>query len=361
MTFKENLKKLFGKKKANKLLAILIVLVVVGIGTTLIIVSHASPPYGETSASSGSVTSGASRTTGASGTSYVTFGNNNTTTTTPGCADNPPTTSQNSNYTLAPSTSSAPNPIIFNGSSKPPNTVIIPTSEPNGYGYYETSHIVFNPKTATSPGYLAIKGYPDPSLGASYPGVVGAEIQTTGPYVSSSGGWDVCMALSPSPWFNNKNSAGIRGVNMVLNSWPANGQPWSDGEEDFFEGNPGAPDINIHQVNSCTGQNGDCLNSYQGQYPDSTGANGQPTVADGQPHLYSIRWLPSLGYTDFFDDPTLAASGQIKLNTDLTTATPTATHILSMQMQDSSCGKVGLTNCNTVTVEADIYWVAAYN
>lgn len=275
------------------------------------------------------------------------------------CATTPPTTSYNADYSLISGSSSQPNPTVFNKTVSSGESIksVYPQFGNYGdesaspYGYYLTTHLDFTGK------YLAIKGYPDNNA-SDYSGVVGAGFSINNPLIADSGGFDFCMSLSNGPWANNGNSSDKDGVNMVVISWPTEG--WQYGENDSFEGNPQSPAINIHAIgcnpNDSKAPNSCSLPAYgEDKWPVSV-------VSDGQPHLYSVRWNPSDGYNYYLDDPTLSSTGLIANSNH---PTPTTPHQISLQMQDSSCVQGGTygsaLKCNTVTVEADIYWVAMYS
>lgn len=237
------------------------------------------------------------------------------------CAGNPATTGSTlngANYPLIHTT-------VFKGSSFPTNLQSYGTGSASPYGYYEQSHLVMTGN------YLAIKGYPDSSSG--YGGDVTAGFDLSN-QVPSSGGFDVCMTLSTGSWQNGKYQ-----VNMVGNSWPADNS-WGEGENDFFEGSPASAGINIHGI-GCGNSCGTAV--YHAEWPSVS-------ISDGQPHLYSARWDPVHGYTFFLDGTSFNYQGNL-VQSNYTT--PTTPHHLSLQMQDSC-------NCNSVPVEADIYWAAAY-
>ncbi|HUC95477.1 MAG TPA: prepilin-type N-terminal cleavage/methylation domain-containing protein [Candidatus Saccharimonadia bacterium] len=246
------------------------------------------------------------------------------------CATSPPSSSSDSTYPLLKTTT-------FKGST-PSNLQSYGNNgggQMGGGGYISGSNLVMKGS------YLQVQGnYSGTTNPSSTPrGVIGAGFDLNPPPVSSSGGFDVCMSLSTNTWG--------RDLNLVLLSWPALPGSWSDGENDFFEGNPqdvlaGYKTINVHAVgcNASDPRSSNYCghNVYQNSWPT--------TLADGQPHVVSARWNPSQGYSFSLDGTQFASSGP-------SITTPIVPHQLSIQLQDTC-------TCNTSDVYANIYWAAAY-
>jgi hypothetical protein len=221
----------------------------------------------------------------------------------------PPTVSSNPLYPLEQVTS-------FETNTIPANVVdygdlILPPS-----GYIASSHLV------PTSGGLEIEGHPDPISG-SVGGVTGAGFNLSDT-VPSSGGFDVCFSMSAGNWQN---------VHLVLSSWPADSN-WSEGENDFFEGNPGDMEINVHQIG-----NDPTDSVWSGNWPSALGTGA---------HVISARWDPVNGYRYYLDGQ-LVATAPISASV----RTPTTPHKLAIQMQD-------MTQSSTSSESATIYWTARY-
>lgn len=326
--------KILKANTAQKVAAILVVLAVVGIGAYLIS-AHASAPYGESVATSGSITNAASRTTDASGTNYVKF---DTSSSTPSnCASESPAAATDSTYPLQYSVS-------FTGFAGVNGTTLskdIPDFEPypaanlNGEGWIEPANDVMEGS------YLEMLG----NKYGSNPGITGSgwdlapEVPASDEDGYASGGFDVCVALTNNDWQN---------VVFVLDGWPYNND-WSDGELDFFDGTPQSPTVFVHGI---TPENPES-NCGSGAFPTSLTTQGINT-----PVLISVRWNNTTGYQFYINDPTLSGSPAINIpigsTGQCTVEAPTEGKQLSFEMQD-----FGLNS--TDPVQANVYWAAAYD
>jgi hypothetical protein len=222
----------------------------------------------------------------------------------------PPTASSNPAFTLQQVTT-------FKGASFPANMEQYGDAVLAPGGYIATSHLVLTGSA------LEVQGYVDPVSG-SVGGVTGAGFDLSEP-VADSGGFDVCVSLSSGDW---------GGVHLVLISWPAD-NTWGEGENDFFEGNPATPDINVHEIGSSPQ-----TNVWQGTWPAAVGAGA---------HVVGARWDPADGYL-FYLDGTLIGTGA----PSATVKVPTTPHHLAIQMQD-------IGENSTAAVTATIYWTARYS
>jgi hypothetical protein len=129
------------------------------------------------------------------------------------------------------------------------------------------------------------------------------------------------------------SSGNWQDVHLVIISWPSDNN-WNEGENDFFEGNPQDLAINVHEIGS-----NPATNVWQGSWPSS--------LATGT-HDISARWDPVNGYR-FYLDGSLVGTASISSSV----TTPTTSHHLSIQMQDTS-------EASTSTETATIYWTASY-
>jgi hypothetical protein len=235
------------------------------------------------------------------------------------CSTNIPTVSSNSLYPLQ-------QVVNFTGSTLPSVWDDYGNEVQQPAGYVAASHAVFVPGTG-----LEIKGYPD-SISGNVGGVTGGSgdiwgsgsTDATNEGVANSGGFDVCFSMSSGNW---------QDVHLVIISWPSDNN-WNEGENDFFEGNPQDLAINVHEIGS-----NPATNVWQGSWPSS--------LATGT-HDISARWDPVNGYR-FYLDGSLVGTASISSSV----TTPTTSHHLSIQMQDTS-------EASTSTETATIYWTASY-
>jgi hypothetical protein len=226
------------------------------------------------------------------------------------CATAPPTTSSDSLYPLQ-------QVVNFTGSTLPSQWQDYGNGIQQPAGAIAASHAVFVPGTG-----LELQSYTDPVSG-SVGGVTSGSGDVDIP-VATSGGYDVCFTMSSGNWQN---------VHLVVISWPTDNN-WNEGENDFFEGNPQGMGINVHEIGSSP-----ATNVWQGNWPSS--------LASGT-HVISSRWDPINGYR-FYLDGTLVATAPVGGSV----TTPTTSHHISIQMQDTS-------ESSTSSESTTIYWVASY-
>lgn len=262
------------------------------------------------------------------------------------------TQSQTCNSSFTPGTNTQIYPQIsqsFINYRKYTNIYQIPNFQPYGNnirkpaGFQANSHLVLSKRYG-----LVIQGYPDPhnpALLQNYKhitGVVAGGFDVGYPFVSSGGGFDVCLQMSKGNWQH---------VELLVIGWPSDGN-FSEGEVDAFEGSPQNLSMHVHEIapqypgpgicNCKTCKDPRC-NAYNGTWPKLLATPG--------PHLLSFRWNPQQYL--FYVDHKLAIRVPVNAAKGGLVSAVTTDHELSIGMRDV------YENSNS-REDTYIYWSAAY-